>query len=192
MEVQGQVLRPLRRDVRTGLTKQAIAAAALKVFSERGYAEAGIREIALQAEVNPALVTRYFHSKINLFEHVLEAHLDATLLIEVDRDRFGERLAALFCGRLANEASVIPMLVLSAGDSQARKAALEILQRRVIEPLQDWFGGPEAAERSAQLLAVVTGFYTYRLMLPLDPLAIEPTEGMRQWLAQTLQEIVDR
>lgn len=192
MEVHGQVLSPLRRDARTRLTKQAIAAAALKVFSERGYVEAGIREIAQRAEVNPALVTRYFRSKLNLFEHVLEAHLDASLFVEVDRDGFGERLAALFCGRLAHEASVIPMLVLSAGDSQARNAALEILKRRVIEPLQDWFGGADAAERSAQLLAVVTGFYTYRLMLPLDPLAMQPTASMQHWLARTLQEIVDR
>jgi hypothetical protein len=47
-------------------------------------------------------------------------------------------------------------------------------------------------ERAAQLTLVVTGFFTYRDLLPLDALQGDATEGMRAWLAKTLQEIVDR
>ena len=84
------------------------------------------------------------------------------------------------------------MLVFAGGDSVARKAVLRILKQRVVEPLKQWFGEPEASERAAQLLAVATGIFTYRLLLPLEPIEGESTPAMRRWLAQTLQEIVDR
>ncbi len=166
--------------------------AALKLFSTRGYGEAGIRDIAAQANVNPGLVTRYFGSKLDLFAAVLEANLNGAMFTEVDRARFGELIAAAFCETQPDAASVIPMLIYSAGDSDARQTALTMLRRKVIAPLELWFGGEEAAERTAQLMAVITGFYTYRLMLPLDPLKGRPSAGMNKWLARTLQEIIDR
>ena len=84
------------------------------------------------------------------------------------------------------------MLVFAAGDSEARTIALRVLKRKVAQPLEAWFGGSDAADRAAQLIAVVTGFYTYRLMLPLDSFKGEGAPGTRQWLARALQEIVDR
>lgn len=183
---------PLRRQARTELTKRAIMDAALRLFSTQGYTEAGIRDIATQADVNPGLVTRYFGSKLELFAAALEANLDARMFMEVDRGRFGERIAAALCEAEPQAASVIPMLIYSAGDREARETALEKLSQRVIVPLEQWFGGEEAAERTAQFMAVITGFYTYRLMLPLPPLTGNPSSGMREWLARTLQDIVDR
>lgn len=186
------VANPLRRNVRTERTRQAIRAAALKIFSGQGYAEAGIRDIAALAKVNPGLVTRYFGSKLGLFEAVLGDNLDSRMFTDVERELFGERLAAAFCDVHPEAASVIPMLIFAAGDRLARDAALKMLMQHVILPLEEWFGAKEAAERTAQLMLVVTGFFTYRLMLPLEPLKGRPTDAMREWLARTLQEIVDR
>lgn len=179
------------REENVARTKQAILLAAQNLFATRGYAEAGVRDIALQAKVNPALIARYYGSKLELFEAVLEISLDVSIFTKVDRRRFGEQIAAAFCASKPDEASVIPMLVFSAGDSQARSKALNMLQRHVMEPLEDWFGGDDAADRAAQLMTVVTGFYTYRLMLPLDPLKDKPTPHMQRWLARTLQDIID-
>lgn len=173
-------------------TKQAILQAAQALFATRGYAEAGVRDIAGLAGVNPALIARYYGSKLELFEVALDSLLDVTPFTTVDRAVFGERLAAAFFETRPDAASVIPMLVFAAGDSQARQSALRLLGERVVRPLEAWFGEAQADERSAQLIAVITGFYTYRLMLPLKPLTGEPSASMRQWLARTLQEIVDR
>ena len=183
---------PTIREQNVGRTKQAILLAAQNLFATCGYAEAGVRDIAVQAKVNPALIARYYGSKLELFETVLELSLDVSMFTQLDRRRFGEQVTAAFFRSRPDEASVIPMLIFSAGDSQARAAALKLLRKRVIAPLEEWFGGDEAAERAAQLMAVITGFYTYRLMLPLEPLTDEPTPAMRSWLARTLQDIVDR
>lgn len=180
------------REENVARTKQSILTAAQNLFATRGFSEAGVRDIAMQARVNPALIARYYGSKLELFEAALELSLDVSMFTQVDRKLFGEHVAAAFCTSKPEEASVIPMLVFSAGDSQARSKALNLLQRRVIEPLEQWFGGDDAADRSAQLMAVITGFYTYRLMLPLEPLQGQTTAQMQEWLARTLQDIIDR
>jgi AcrR family transcriptional regulator len=180
------------REQNVDRTRQAILDAAQILFATRGYAEAGVRDIAAKAGANPALIARYYGSKLELFEAALEASLDVSLFTSVDRASFGEHAAEAFFKTRPDAASVIPMLVFSASDSQARQVALKLLARQVIRPLEIWFDEPEAIERTAQLMAVITGFYTYRLMLPLEPLKGRPSRAMRDWLVRTLQEIVDR
>lgn len=182
---------PLRRQVRTERTKDAIMKAALHVFASQGYAEAGVRDIAARAMVNPALVTRYFGSKLSLFETVLESNLDGGMFTESDPVTFGATLTEAFCQSGREAASAVPMLIFAAGDSAARAVALKLLERLVIAPLTEWFGKSDAADRTAQLLVIITGFFVYRLMLPLPPLQQEATPAMRAWLSRALQDVVD-
>jgi AcrR family transcriptional regulator len=183
--------RPSIRQESADRTKSAILKAALRVFSTKGYAEAGVRDIAAEANANQALIARYFGSKIELFEAALEASFDVAWFTRAGREQFGQNIVEMFFGETDDLSNPVPMLVFAGGDPSARRAALRILTERVVEPLKLWFGEPEAADRAVQLIAVVTGFFTYRLVLPLAPFQ-EPTPGMRRWLAQTLQEIVDR
>jgi AcrR family transcriptional regulator len=184
--------RPSIRQAHADRTKAAILDAACHVFATCGYGEAGVRDIAARAEVNPALVARYFGSKLELFEAALEASFDVSHFTDAPRQRYGEVVAASLCGSVDEDASAVPMLVFAAGDSEARKAALRILKQRAVEPLEAWFGEPEAAERAAQLMLLVTGFFTYRIMLPLGPVAGQPSAAMQRWLADAFQELVDR
>lgn len=184
--------RPSIRQAHADRTKAAILEAARHVFATCGYGEAGVRDIAARAGVNPALVGRYFGSKLELFEAALEASFDIRHFIDVPRECFGELVAASLCRSQDEEASAVPMLVFAGGNSEARKAALRILKDRVVQPLQSWFGEPEAAERAAQLMLLVTGYYTYRIMLPLEPVAGRSSANMERWFAAVLQELVDR
>lgn len=184
--------RPSIRQAHADRTKSAILEAARHVFATCGYGEAGVRDIAARAGVNPALVGRYFGSKLELFEAALEASFDIAHFTDMPRECFGERVAHSLCRSQDEEASAVPMLVFAGGNSEARKAALRILQQRALEPLKAWFGGAEAAERAAQLLLIVTGFYTYRITLPVEPVAGKASAAMERWLARTLQELVDR
>jgi AcrR family transcriptional regulator len=174
-------------------TTQAILNAALHVFAERSYSEAGVRDIAAHAGVNPALIARYYGSKLKLFEAALEASLDATVFTRVDKPVFGETMAGIFCAPENRKATrPLPMIVFAAGDREARASALKMLRKHIMAPLELWFGEDDAKERVAQFLAVATGFFTYRLMLPLGPMKGEISPSMRSWLAGALQEIVDR
>lgn len=180
------------RQISAGRTKASILKAARHLFASRSYTEVGVRDIAARAKVNPALISRHYDSKIKLFEAALETSLDVALFTDADRTCFGETITEAFCKAKPDAAALIPMLVFAAGDSLARKSVLRILGEHVIKPLEIWFGDKEAGERAAQLMVVVTGFFTYRVMLPLAPLEGKPTAEMRRWLSNTLQEIVDR
>ena len=52
-------------------TEDKILEAANKIFTEKGYAEARVRDIAEQAGVNLALINYYYRSKENLFSIVM-------------------------------------------------------------------------------------------------------------------------
>lgn len=173
-------------------TKQRILEAAQYLFSRRGYTETGVREICAIAEINQALVTRYFGSKLGLFEQVLESFFDASIFTRQKPENFGRALADMFFANPPDAAYAVPALVYAAADSEAREVTMALLKRRILVPLEQWFGTAEAEARTAQLLIIVTGFFTYRLMLPLDALQGSTTAYMRDWLADTLQAVVDR
>lgn len=184
--------RPSIRQIQTDQTKSAILESAKRLFASRGYSETGVRDIAAEAGVNPALISRYFGSKLQLFETALENTLGVSVFTEIGRDQFGRRVTDIICLSEGDQAGVISALVLSAGDSAARRIILHQLERLVLQPLEQWFNSSDASERAAQLTLIVTGFFTYRDLLPLDALKGDASEGMRAWLAKTLQEIVDR
>ena len=173
-------------------TKLRILEAAQDLFSRRGYAETGVREICEMAEINQALVTRYFGSKLGLVEQRLDACFDVTIFTDLEPENFGQALADTFFATPPEAAHAVPALVYAAADSEAREIALALLKRRILVPLGQWFGTSEAEQRTAQLLIIVTGFFIYRLMLPLDALQGSTTAHMRDWLADTLQAVVDR
>ena len=174
-------------------TAADILQAAQRVFSARSFSEAGVREITALANVTPALVNRYFGSKEKLFEAALTDVLDARYLTEGEREDFGERLASFFIDGRARGPAVnpLPMLVMATSDAGARDVALRLLNEKIMIPLAAWFGGADAEDRAAQLMAVATGFFTFRVLLPLAPLTGQVSPGMRRWLAATLQAIVD-
>jgi AcrR family transcriptional regulator len=65
---------PIRRSrYRRGDARPAILAHARTVFTERGYHDASLTEVAARAEVSETLVYRYFGSKTGLFEESIIA-----------------------------------------------------------------------------------------------------------------------
>ena len=186
------VKRPSIRQLYADQTKAAILESAQYLFATKGYTEAGVRDIAARANVNPALITRYFGSKIALFEAALEESLDVNFFTDIDKQGFGYQVAELFCLATEGETLVVPALILAAGDSAAREVAVRLLKDQIEAPLIAWFGSSDGEDRAAQLIAMVTGFFTFRLMLPLDAMKDQPSAAMQQWLADSLQEIIDR
>jgi AcrR family transcriptional regulator len=174
-------------------TAADILRAAQQVFSSRSYSEAGVREITARANVTPALVNRYFGSKEKLFEAALRDALDVRHLIDGGREGFGVRLASLFIDGRDDGPAVnpLPMLVMATSDTGAGDVALRALNEEIMKPLVAWFGDRHAEDRAAQLIAVATGFFTFRVLLPLAPMTGEVSPAMRRWLAETLQAIVD-
>ena len=152
-------------------TRQAILHAAQQIFAEKGFAEAGVRDITARAGVNQSLVSRYFGGKIRLFEAALDAALDARMMTDLPKEGFGRAIMARFADEDDGRVHPLPILLGAAPDSEARAIALRLLHDRVLQPLAIWFGGEVAEVKAAAFMVVSLGFFTYREQLPLQQFA---------------------
>lgn len=172
-------------------TRADILRHAQRAFSTHGYAASGIRAITAAAGVNPALAIRYFGSKERLFEEALSGLLDVGMLTRPDRARFGEELVEAFVSEPEDHINVLHIMALAAGDPEARAIVDKALRERLHAPLCAWFGGDKASSVATLILTLAAGFFTYRLLYPLDEWkgALDPTS--RRWLERAFQSIVD-
>lgn len=171
-------------------TRQAILHAAQQIFAEKGFAEAGIRDITARAGVNQSLVSRYFGGKLKLFEAALEAALDARLMTDLPKEDFGKQIVARFTDE-TGRTSPLPLMFAAAADSEARAVAERLLRDRVFEPLTQWFDGEAAHVKAARFMMVSIGFFTYRDQLRLAEFAGSVDPALRRWLEAEFQAIVD-
>ncbi|MDI1446049.1 TetR family transcriptional regulator [Polyangium sp. 6x1] len=170
-------------------TRSAILDAARTLFSTRGYANTGVRDVADLAGVNSALVGRYFGSKEGLYRATLEV-IDISPMLRGDRRRFGADMMSIFCDTEGASGPLV-MMILSAADPAAHAMSIEFLQAKVMVPLARWLGPPNAEERAARLNILWTGFLTSWKLLPLQPLADARLASTRRWLEAATQAIVD-
>ena len=166
--------------------------AAQTVFSETPYAEAALKDICALAGANVSLVSRYFGSKEMLFEEALSDALDVSLLMPAERHSFGVTLARLFTNDPAGRVNPLPMLIYASAQSSTRDTAIRLVNERVLRPFGKWIGGSEGQLLAAKVMALVTGYFTYRLILPLDPFVSGPEEPIEAWLGDSLQRLIDR
>lgn len=172
-------------------TKAKILAAAQQAFAEHGYSQCGIRDIAAIADVSSTLLLRYYGSKAALFEAALIAAMPmADLLIEGQREHFGETLAALFMDtRLEIRPPAI--IALSIGDAEARAIATRVTESHIIAPLAKWLGAPDAEVRALEIVMMSMSFVQFSRQLPLIPARRGAGRKLARWFAETVQAIVD-
>jgi len=56
--------------------KDRILSAAITLFSRRGFAAVGVREIAAEADVNIAMISYYFNGKVGILKAIMEQFFD--------------------------------------------------------------------------------------------------------------------
>ncbi|WP_245919284.1 TetR/AcrR family transcriptional regulator [Melittangium boletus] len=171
-------------------TRTELINAAWTLFSTRGFAHTGVREVAELAGVNPALVIRYFGSKEGLFRETLE-RADISPILRGDRRRFGADLMAAVLGSQEDSVSPLAMMMLSAADPMAHAASVEFFQTKLIAPLARWLGPPDGEGRAARISILWTGFLTNWKLLPIRSLDQAHLASTRRWLETTTQAIVD-
>ena len=97
-------------------TRAAILAAAREQFGLHGYDRTSIRAIATQAQIDPAMVMRYFTSKEGLFAAAVDVDLMLPDLRGTPREELGMRLTQHFLDRWEGSLSddVLVILLRSA------------------------------------------------------------------------------
>jgi TetR/AcrR family transcriptional regulator, upper aerobic nicotinate degradation pathway regulator len=148
--------------------RDAIAAAALKLFSERGFASVSNKELGRAAGVNPALIYYYFKDKHDLFAFVIRKALaDAEAVYEKRRGKKGAEnaLDAWLSSNVAlsDEFSRFLKVIFDYAFSETRCAttdkAVASFYQREIDVLRSGLAGERnSAPRAAELAELVSVF----------------------------------
>lgn len=175
-------------------TREQIVAAAAAMFSSAGYDATSMRQVAVGAGVDPALVRRFFGGKEQLFSAVVESVFQpeqaVDALLDGPRGKLGERLATYVLGLLGDVGRPGPLLgvIRSAATSEhaaetIRRFVAEEMLVQVVRALGVEHAELRAALAASQLVGIAIARYAVRIDALVDA---EPDE-LIGWLAPTLQ-----
>ncbi|OYW40398.1 MAG: TetR family transcriptional regulator [Brevundimonas sp. 12-68-7] len=173
-------------------TRTAILEAASKRFAAESYEQVGMRDIARDVGVDPALISRYFGSKEELFRAVLD-DCDGQELMDGDRSTFGERMADDLVYGPAKDEDLAWLLIMlkSAGSPKAAEIVQQLSVECFYQPFTEWLGGKDAPIRARVLAGILMGIAVGRDLSGGMKLSPEECERMKALLAPMLQELVD-
>lgn len=185
-----------RRGRRAGesATREQVLGAARERFARQGYDATTIRQVAADAEVDPALVHYHFGTKADLFAAAVEypvnpADVVAELVAAGGTDDLGERLLRLFL-RLWDERGGMPLLALlrSASDHEGAAAGLrEFISREVVARIARAIDADRPELRATLCGTQIVGLAMVRYVVKVEPLASASHDDVVTWIAPTLQ-----
>jgi len=173
-------------------TRANILRAAWRRFADDGYEGAPLRDIASDAGIDVALVSRYFGSKEELFEEVLTSHGPSNIL-DGGLEGFGERVARTFAVDPVEAGKLDKLLMILRSTSSPKAVAVitRNCQDTFYGPLETLLGGPDRAVRARLVTSMITGFAIVRA-IDGDYPSVRDREDLCKRFAILLQQIVDQ
>ncbi|MFF5078549.1 TetR family transcriptional regulator [Actinoplanes sp. NPDC000266] len=164
---------PRRRDATR--TRQLLLDVAKKLFARDGYSATTVRDIADEAGVNVALISRYFSSKEGLFEACLSSAVSELRRDsgEIALDDVAADIARRITTSRDDQSMTESMLLLlrTSGDERA-----EQMRRGVIQAISERLAAacsptaPDGLLRAQLVLATSLGIVVLRSSLRVEPL----------------------
>ena len=153
---------------RSDATRAAIVAAARERFAKDGYERATIRAIASQAEIDPAMVMRYFGSKEGLFAAAAQFDLRLPDLRNTPRGQLGATLMGHFLDVWEKDETFFALLRSAVTNKAAADRMKAIFQSQVVPTIAAVSPEPasiamRAGFVSSQLLGIALCRYVLRL-----------------------------
>jgi AcrR family transcriptional regulator len=177
-----------------GQTREAILAAARRLFAERGFEGASMRAIAAEAGVDAALITHFFGSKANLLGASIDWPFDPEeelpRILSAGPERAGEGLVAVFVRTWDREGSrhpVITLLRAAVTEPTAAELLASFMRARLFGPLLAALGSEEPEIRANLVAAQLGGVALARYILRLEPLASADAGDVVRWVAPAIQ-----
>jgi len=171
-------------------TRMAILAAAREQFAQHPYDRVSIRAIAAQAQIDPAMVLRYFTNKETLFATVVDIDLHLPDLRAVEADSRGEVILRHFLSVWEGEAKhdALPILLRSAATHEAAAARLrEVYLHQLRGMVAAVVPDSEAVQRAGLVSSQLLGVALTRYVLRLPDMTDREAEGLVADMAPTLQ-----
>jgi AcrR family transcriptional regulator len=183
---------PLKKSDRT---RAAILEAARTLFAERGYEATTVREIALAAGADPALVIRYFGNKEELFVRATEFELRLPDVSAMKGGSEGEMLVRHFFEVWEKGPSATSMAILmrSAVTNEAAADKMRELFKQQVLPAVARSGPQATAPMRAGLIASqLLGLALCRYVLKIPGIATAPPEKLVAAIAPAIQGYLSR
>ena len=187
--------RPVRRARNAAATRAAIIEAASALFSRDGYDQVGVREIAADAGIDPALVNRYFGSKEGLLVAVLESLVDKSHELQMPPGELGPAVARRILlregQRSQDQLNAIDMAIRS-NSPNARAVVRDDVKARFVAPIAERLGGgPDAEARAHLFSAIMMGVGVMRGLLGESAASRPYVNEMIAHLAPILDQLAD-
>lgn len=178
---------PTPKSVRT---RTAIENAARELFAINGFERTTVRDIAARAQIDPAMIIRYFGSKEALFAHVAMPDLHLEDLGDTDPESLGRAMVRHFLEQWEGERAGggLPVLLRSAASNEHAAERLRTLFASQVFPAIARLGTPESAAVRAGLVASqLLGLAITRYVLRLPPVVALPQEVIIGSIGDTVQ-----
>lgn len=170
-------------------TRKSILCAAYNHFMKEGYDNAGLRSIAAEAGIDPALISRYFGSKKQLFAEVLQCLSDDPMEIVVgEKASCGQRIAeTLFSSdeKSQKRLSFIELVTRSITSTEASRLVHQHIETQFILPFCKWLGGRRSKEKAWIMTSILMGWLMLDRTRPKNAVS-------RKRLAKVLQDVIDQ
>ncbi|WP_028266584.1 TetR/AcrR family transcriptional regulator [Arthrobacter sp. MA-N2] len=190
-------LPPLRRGRRSGGgdSRELILATARRLFAEHGFDGTSLRQVAREAEVDPAMVHHFFKNKDELFAHCIELPADPEqVLAGVESLAPAQRSEAIVRAvlRLWESPAQHGLVAFVRGTigSKAKTALLrEMVSRTILSRITAGLPGTpaEARMRGNLIASQIVGLMLMRYVVRLEPLASASPDEVVRLVAPNVQ-----
>lgn len=187
--------------------RDAVQRAAARLFSTKGFTATGVREIAAEAGVDPALVIRYFGSKEKLFLRTMTMSADFADVMSGPLDGLGERAVAFVLAR-TRPAGAPPGQQDPEREPQSRAGVFAALMRASDRPLvrsqlagavEEMFvalvagrlPGDDAHLRARLMAAQFTGLMAALYVVEDPGLVAASDADIARYYGRALQQLID-
>jgi AcrR family transcriptional regulator len=172
-------------------TRGEILCAAWRRFLAENYENVGLRDIARDAGVDVALVSRYFGSKEALFREVLRGRDGSPFGPGIAAADLPDYLVSLMTRRdeCGGREHVDKLLIIlrSASSPAAAEIVREAVRGDVLEPLAAILGGPDSTQRAGMVLAILFGTTVLQTIMAMEPLDACDDPDVRRRLARLFE-----
>jgi AcrR family transcriptional regulator len=185
--------KPSHRSRDATATRRAIVDAATIRFGQDSYDRVGLREIALDAGVDAALIVRYFGSKEGLLKECLAGAMFPAVITQGKRSDFGENLMAVFFDDQLHQVELnsLKLLLRSATVPALAPILTEVVRDRLMGPFIEWLGGEDAPIRAQLINLLAMGASMQPLVIGSGTLSDEDRRRFRGLMARSLQRLID-
>ncbi|WP_072691557.1 TetR/AcrR family transcriptional regulator [Rhodococcus marinonascens] len=172
-------------------SRSMIFDAAGRAFATRPYREITLKEIAEEAGVSAPLIIKYFGSKEQLFDALVDFRAAAELVFGGPLDGLGARMVSLFARPLEPYKPLSMSILFMSGPSEESSRKLRAnYSSQMVDALAERLTGMDSRLRAELVMSMLTGLAIMRRRMMQEHATGTPDDVVAYY-APLVQELLD-